>query len=90
MTKIDELIKQSLNPFDNSAAGNFWEEQKPSPSVESIHQKQLTQIKSVLEQISQDHQTRSLILYGDGGSGKTHFLGQLKEQLNNEAFFHLH
>lgn len=87
MATIDELIKQSLNPFDNYAAGNFWEEQKPSPSVESIHQKQLTEIKSVIAEIAQDHQTRSLILYGDSGSGKTHFMGQLKEQLNNEAFF---
>ncbi|MBW4480596.1 MAG: KAP family NTPase [Tolypothrix brevis GSE-NOS-MK-07-07A] len=87
MAEIDKLIIQSLNPFDNSAAGNFWEEQQPFPTVESIHQKQLTEIKTVIAQISQDHQTRSLILYGDGGSGKTHFLGQLKEQLNNEAFF---
>jgi hypothetical protein len=86
MAEIDKLIIQSLNPFDNSAAGNFWEEQ-PFPTVESIHQKELTQIKSVIGQISQDHQTRSLILYGDSGSGKTHFMGQLKEQLNNQAFF---
>jgi len=62
MATIDELIKQSLNPFDNFAAGNFWEEQKPVPTVESIHQKPLIQIKSVLAQIAQDHQSRSLIL----------------------------
>ncbi|MCV3217139.1 ATP-binding protein [Plectonema radiosum NIES-515] len=86
MAEIDELIKQSFNPFDNSAAGNFWEEQPPT-TVESIHQKELIQIQSVIAQISQDHQTRSLILYGDGGSGKTHFLGHLKKQLNNQAFF---
>ncbi|MBD2607736.1 ATP-binding protein [Scytonema hofmannii FACHB-248] len=87
MAEIDKLIIQSLNPFDNSVAGNFWEEQQPFPTVESIHQKELTQIKSVIGQISQDHQTRSLILYGDSGSGKTHFMGQLKEELNNQAFF---
>jgi Cdc6-like AAA superfamily ATPase len=87
MATIDELIKQSLNPFDKLPPGNFWEEQEPLPSVESIHQKQLTEIKSVITEIAQDHQTRSLILYGDSGSGKTHFMGQLKEQLNNEAFF---
>ncbi|MGH8002236.1 MAG: ATP-binding protein, partial [Brasilonema sp.] len=87
MATIDEVIKKSLNPFDNQAAGNFWEEQEPFPTVESIHQKPLTQIKSVLAEIAQDHQTRSLILYGDAGTGKTHFLGQLKQQLNDQAFF---
>jgi Cdc6-like AAA superfamily ATPase len=87
MATIDEIIKQSLNPFDNSVAGNFWEERKPAPTVDSIHQEALTQIKSVLDQIAQDHQTRTLILYGDVGVGKTHFMGRLKQKLNNEAFF---
>lgn len=87
MATIDEVIKKWLNPFDNQAAGNFWEEQEPFPTVESIHQKQLTQIKSVLAEVAQDHQTRSLILYGDVGTGKTHFLSQLKQQLNDQAFF---
>ncbi|MDF5713044.1 MAG: AAA family ATPase [Rhizonema sp. NSF051] len=87
MPTIDEVIKQSFNPFDNFAARNFWKEQEPPPTVESIHQKQLTQIKSVLAEVVQHHQTRTIILYGDGGSGKTYFLGQLKQQLNNQAFF---
>jgi Cdc6-like AAA superfamily ATPase len=87
MATIDEVIKKSLNPFDNSAAGNFWEEHEALPSVESIHQKPLIQIKDILGQITQDHQTRSLILYGDAGSGKTHFMGRVKKELNNQAFF---
>jgi Cdc6-like AAA superfamily ATPase len=87
MANIDEVIKQSLNPFDNFAAGNFWKEQDLAPTVESIHQEALTQIKSVLDQIAHDHQTRTLILSGDTGVGKTHFMGRLKQKLNNEAFF---
>jgi Cdc6-like AAA superfamily ATPase len=87
MANIEEVIKKSLNPFDNVAAGNFWTEQEPLPTVESIHQKPLNQIKSVLAEVAQDGQTRTLILYGDGGTGKTHFLGQLKQQLNDTAFF---
>jgi Cdc6-like AAA superfamily ATPase len=87
MATIDEIIQQSLNPFDNFAAGNFWEEQEPLPTVESIHQEALTQIKSVLAQITKDHQTRTLILYGDPGAGKTHFMGRLKQALNDQAFF---
>ncbi|RCJ21576.1 KAP family P-loop domain-containing protein [Nostoc minutum NIES-26] len=87
MATIDQLIKQSLNPFDNNAARNFWEDQEPAPTVDSIHQEALTEIKSVLTQIAQDHQTRTLILYGDAGAGKTHFMGRLKQKLNDQAFF---
>jgi len=87
MATIDDIIKQSVNPFDNSAARNFWLDQELSPTVKSIHQKQLTQINDVLAQIAKDHQTRTLILYGDVGSGKTHFMGQLKKSLNDQAFF---
>lgn len=87
MATIDQLIKQSLNPFDNNAARNFWEDQEPAPSINSIHHEALTEIKSVLTQIAQDHQTRTLILYGDAGAGKTHFMGRLKQKLNDQAFF---
>ena len=87
MAKIDEVIIQSLNPFDNIAARNFWAEENPSPTVESIHQEALTQIESVLTDVAQDRQSRTLILYGDGGSGKTHFMGRLKQKLNDRAFF---
>lgn len=87
MATIEELIKQSLNPFDNNAARNFWEEQEPAPNVESIHKEALNEIKSVLSQTAQDHQTRTLILYGDAGAGKTHFMGRLKQTLNDQAFF---
>ncbi|MUG99281.1 AAA family ATPase [Scytonema sp. UIC 10036] len=87
MATIEEVIKKSLNPFDNLAAGNFWVEQESPPNIESIHQKSLSQIKNVLAEVAQDRQTRTLILYGDAGTGKTHFLGQLKQQLNDTAFF---
>lgn len=87
MATIDEVIKQSLNPFDSIAARNFWEEQQSSPTVDSIHLEALTEIKAVLNQVCQDHKTRTLILYGDAGVGKTHFMGRLKQNLNSQAFF---
>ncbi|MBO3458252.1 AAA family ATPase [Aetokthonos hydrillicola Thurmond2011] len=87
MATIDELIKQSVNPFECSIARNFWEESEPSPTVKSIHQKALTDITSTLSQISKDSQSRTILLYGEVGSGKTHFLGRLKETLNDQAFF---
>ncbi len=91
MATIDDIIKQSLNPFGNLAdnkfaAGNFWEEES-TPTVESIHQNALMQIKSILDAVAKDHQTRTLILYGDIGIGKTYFMGRLKKQLNNQGFF---
>jgi hypothetical protein len=87
MATIDQIIKQSLNPFDNFAAGNFWEDRKLASTVESIHQEALTQIKSVLDNVALDRQTRTLILYGDTGAGKTYFLSRLKQRLNDRAFF---
>lgn len=88
MASIEQLIKQSVNPFDRFASGNFWQEQQDKTlTVESIHQEALTQIKSALEQVTRDHTTRTLVLSGDSGVGKTHFLGRLKQTLNSQAFF---
>jgi Cdc6-like AAA superfamily ATPase len=88
MASIEQLIKQSVNPFDNFYSRNFWQEQQDKAlTVESIHQEALTQIQSVLEQVTHDHNTRTLLLYGDSGVGKTHFLGRLKKTLNSQAFF---
>ena len=88
MASIEQLIKQSVNPFDRFASGNFWQEQQDKTlTVESIHQEALTQIKSALEQVTRDRTTRTLVLYGDSGVGKTHFLGRLKQTLNSQAFF---
>lgn len=88
MASIEQLIKQSVNPFDRFASGNFWQEQQDKAlTVESIHQEALTQIKSALEQVTHDRTTRTLVLSGDSGVGKTHFLGRLKQTLNSQAFF---
>lgn len=91
MANIDHLIKQSLNPFGivgiDDKAGNFWAEEQSTPTVESIHQEALTQIESVLSQVISDRHSRTLLLYGDVGVGKTYFLGRLKQKLNDKAFF---
>jgi GTPase SAR1 family protein len=41
----------------------------------------------VLEQVNHDHNTRTILLYGDSGVGKSHFLSRLKLTLNPQAFF---
>lgn len=88
MASIDNIILRSANPFDNISSVNFWhEQQQPEPVVDSIHQEAITTIEATLDQVAQDHRTRTLILDGDGGSGKTYLLGRLKKAFNHKAFF---
>ncbi|NET33967.1 MAG: ATP-binding protein [Cyanothece sp. SIO1E1] len=90
MVAIDQIIRQAVNPFDPTTfkPGNFWhEEQDPALHVESIHQQVMQDIEAVLALVMQDHRTRTLMLYGDSGSGKTHLLGRLKQTLSPKAFF---
>ncbi|HEY9814055.1 MAG TPA: ATP-binding protein, partial [Candidatus Sericytochromatia bacterium] len=88
MASINDIILRSANPFDNIRSVNFWhEQQQPEPAVDSIHQEALSTIEATLDQVAQDHRTRTLILDGDGGSGKTYLLGRLKKAFNHKAFF---
>jgi Cdc6-like AAA superfamily ATPase len=88
MTSIDNVILKSTNPFDNYRSVNFWQPQKqPEPVVESIHQDAITTIEEALDRVVQDHCTRTVMLQGDPGSGKTYLLGRLKKKLNHKAFF---
>lgn len=88
MTSIDDLILQSTNPFDNSISINFWRNQiEKEPVVESIHTEAIAVVTETLAQVAQTRHTRTLLLEGDPGSGKTYLLGRLKKTLNNRAFF---
>lgn len=88
MASIDDLILRGTNPFDHLRSVNFWHRQKePEPIVESIHQDAMAVIEAALEQVARDHYTRTVILDGDSGSGKTYLLGRLKRALNHQAFF---
>jgi hypothetical protein len=90
MASIDELIQREINPFDkvNLKPGNFWHTLSQSTAVvNSIHQPALNQIEGCLNLVAQDHQSRSLMLIGDSGSGKSFLLDRLKRQFNDKAFF---
>jgi hypothetical protein len=87
MASIDEIILRSINPFGNFRSVNFWHKQQPEPTVDSIHQEAITKIEKTLDQVVQDHQTRTIILDGDAGCGKTYLLGRLKKKFNHKAFF---
>jgi hypothetical protein len=90
VTSLQQLIQRNLNPFDASTfkPGNFWQEnQDPNQEVEGIHWSVLQTIERTLDQVASDRRTRTLLLTGDSGSGKSYLLGRLKRQLNSKAFF---
>jgi hypothetical protein len=85
-----QLIQHHVNPFDPTTfkPGNFWQEvQDPGQEVASIHQDVLDRIEQSLDAILQDQATRTLLLAGDSGSGKSYLLGRLKRLLNDKACF---
>ncbi len=90
MKSIDKIICQEVNPFDRESLvpGNFWEEQQEAAfAVNSIHQKETEQIEKTLNELKQDGLSRTILLTGDSGSGKSYLLGRLKRNLNDRAFF---
>lgn len=90
MPSIDEIIKSEVNPFDTTTfrAGNFWgEKQDSTMTVESIHSDARTEIENTLNLVAKDHRSRTILLTGDPGSGKSYLLARLKRSLNSKAFF---
>lgn len=87
---LKQVIQRSVNPFDPTTfkPGNFWQETPDvALEVEAIHRSVLQGVDTVLEQIRADGKTRTLILNGDSGSGKSYLLGRMKRQLQDRAFF---
>ncbi len=90
MASIDELIQREINPFDrvNLKPGNFWNTQPEEASaVDSIHKEAIMVIEGHLDRVATDHVSRSILLFGDSGSGKSFLLDRLKRQFNDKAFF---
>lgn len=90
LTSIDQIIKREVNPFDSTTfrPGNFWEEhQEAALTVDSIHQDVVNQIAEMLDMVVKDNRTRTILLAGDSGSGKSYLLGRLKRTFNSQAFF---
>ena len=91
MPTLKEIIQREVNPFDSVTftTGNFWTDDKQSSkaTVESIHQSAITQIETILQSVIKDNHTRSVLLAGDSGCGKSYLLSRLKKTLNDRAFF---
>lgn len=85
MPSINDIIKREVNPFDltNLKPGNFWGEQQDSMlMVESIHQEAIAELERLVDLVATDNHSRSVLLLGDSGSGKSYLLGRLKRTLN--------
>lgn len=90
MASINDIIKREVNPFDPTTfkQGHFWREKQVSAfQVESIHQEALLEVAGIVDAITKDHCSRTVMLAGDSGSGKSYLLGRLKSDLNAKAFF---
>jgi hypothetical protein len=90
MTSIDRLICETVNPFDSTLfrPGNFWQEtHDPRSAIGEIHHEIVTEIDRTLDQTIADQRSRTILLSGDSGAGKSHLLGRLKRELNRKAFF---
>ncbi|MGD1901699.1 MAG: AAA family ATPase [Geitlerinemataceae cyanobacterium] len=90
MLSIDRIIQRDPNPFDTETfwSGNFWqEEQNPDLTVDSIHAETIRELEAILDRVRADRRTRTVILEGETGSGKTYLLGRIKRKFNPKAFF---
>ncbi len=90
MASINDIIKREVNPFDlvNLRTGNFWVPNHELESVvESIHQEAITEIEGFLDLVARDNRSRTVLVVGDSGSGKSYLLGRLKRTFNSKAFF---
>lgn len=90
MTTLHQLVKSQFNPFDQATfkPGNFWQETPDlTLEVDSIHADVVTQIENTLSRIAKNHATRTLVLTGEAGSGKSYLLGRIKRRLNDRAYF---
>lgn len=90
MTNINDIIKREVNPFDviNLKPTNFWADQQDvTLMVDSIHKEAITEIEYLLNIVGKDHRSRTVLLVGESGAGKSYLLGRLKRTLNPKAFF---
>ena len=90
MAPIDRIIQRNPNPFDAETfwSGNFWQErQNPDLTIESIHRDAIAALEGTLDRVAADRRSRTLLLQGETGSGKTYLLGRLRRLLNPKAFF---
>ena len=78
--KALQLIKNQPNPFGSSRVDNPFQ---THPDLTSIYQEQFNTLKSIIADIKSDsnHQTKGAVVIGEPGSGKTHLMMRLANEL---------
>lgn len=90
MVSIQQIVQRAVNPFDSTSfrPGNFWhDDSSQAANINEIHQEIVAGVSEMLAQVQGDRRSRTLVLSGDSGSGKSFLLGRLKRTLNPQAFF---
>jgi len=82
------MISQLADPFDNHVVRDAWA--TTAVNVETIHRAVFDACLSALEKVRQSPgmPTRSVLIYGSAGSGKTHLLGRLRKAVVEEPSKH--
>ncbi|MHA1265545.1 MAG: hypothetical protein ACTSRS_09950 [Candidatus Helarchaeota archaeon] len=84
-TRIHELLLKARNPFKNSIVEN---PRQPIVDVESINAELTNLILKSIEAIRKKEKRTDLILIqGEPGLGKTHFLSRMRQKAKEHAYF---
>lgn len=68
------------NPFDQSIVCDVWAR---TPTLPDLHQRALHLGLRCLEDVKQSQKTTSLLIHGEAGSGKTHLVTRLRDEVAN-------
>lgn len=79
----DPLLSAIVNPFTDSAVGSVWD--PATVDVRDIHADVFERLLQTVEERTQGHRHKCLVLYGDAGSGKTHVLRRLRLALEDRT-----
>jgi DNA polymerase III epsilon subunit-like protein len=77
---MDPLLKSKPNPFASSRVDTPFQNH---PDQKQIYQQEFEQLKIAIAEIHQDsnHQSRGAVVIGEPGSGKTHLMMRLAQEL---------
>ncbi|EIJ42028.1 DNA polymerase III epsilon subunit-like 3'-5' exonuclease [Beggiatoa alba B18LD] len=79
---------QIMNPFSDSRVDNPFQQHL---DLKSVYQHEFATLKSILNEIKQDpnHQSKGAVVIGEAGSGKTHLMMRLAQEVlkNNRLLF---
>ena len=75
-----QVAKNKTNPFSSSRVDTPFQNH---PDLTSIYQNQFTTLKTIIDEIKNDfnHQTKGAVVIGEPGTGKTHLMMRLANEL---------